>query len=221
MKKLSVVLMALAIALAGSTVAGAAPYVSINVGSVWVEDSDYSDSGTYSDGYTFRDSGEFSFDTGFGMTAAFGNAFDSGFRLELEFGYKVNDYDEAEGTYSEYDRQGFQDYSEDYSDRLSGDIMTSSFMFNGFYDFTPRSPVSPFIGAGIGFANIESDFDYYGSEDDNVFAYQLAAGVAFALNQNFKVDVQYRFFGTEDPDFYSLETEYTTHNLMVGLRSSF
>jgi len=221
MKKLSGVLMALAIVLGGWTVVGAAPYFSVNVGAVWVNDSDYSDSGTYYDGYSYRDNGELAFDTGFGMTAALGNAYDNGFRAELELGFRANDIDNAEGTYSEYNRYGDKVYEEKYSGHLDGDVMTSSVMFNCFYDWAPRAPVSPFIGAGIGFAYVEGDIDYLGTEDDNVFAYQLATGLAFAVHQNVKIDVQYRFFGTEDPDFYSLETEYVTHSLLLGMRASF
>jgi opacity protein-like surface antigen len=224
MKKLSVVLIASAIVLGVGGTAGAAPYVSLNMGTVWVNDSDYSDSGTFYDGYdvyTYRDNGEFSFDPGFAINAAFGNDFGNGFRVEIEYGFKTNDIDRADGTYSEYNEYGVKIYSEDDADFFNGDFTSNSLMFNSFYDFAPRSPVSPFIGGGIGFANIESDFDYYGSEDDNVFAYQLGAGVAFALNPKMKIDVQYRFFGTEDPDFYGLEAEYLTHNLLIGLRTSF
>lgn len=221
MKKLSFILAVLAMVLGGGTWAWAAPYVSINLGTAWVEDADYTDSGTYPDGYSYDDRGEFSFDAGFAMTAAFGFADESGFRGEIEIGYRQNDIDEATGTYAEYDPTGNLAYVEDYVDTFGVDVMTSSLMFNGYYDFMPSEAVSPFIGAGIGFANVESDLDYYGSDDDGVFAYQFAAGVGLALNPNMKVDVQYRYFATEDPDIYGLEYEYVTHNVLVGLRTSF
>jgi opacity protein-like surface antigen len=221
MKKTRVFLLAMAIGLAAGSVAIAAPYVSFNMGAVWVNDSEYSDSGTYYDGFSYMDEGEFTFDTGFGVTAAFGNAFDHGLRVEVEFGYRINDIDEAEGTYSEFNPYGNKVYEKDYFGSLSGEVMTSSLMLNIFYEFLPRSLVSPFVGAGIGIANVIGDIDYYDDENDTVFAYQLAAGVAFALNQNLKLDLQYRFFATEDPDFRGLETEYLTHNLMAGLRFTF
>jgi len=216
MNKLSVVLVALATVLGAGGVACAAPYVSLNVGTVWVNDSDYTYAEPYGGDPNYRDEGELSFDTGFVLNAAFGYAYDNGFRAELEYGFRANDLDKADGT----DYYLGDPYS--YSESLSGDVITNSFMVNGFYDFAPRSPVSPFVGAGIGFANIEGDIDFQpDTDDDNVFAYQFAAGVAFALNPKMKVDLQYRFFGTEDPDFYGLEAEYLTHNLMIGLRTSF
>lgn len=201
MKQFSVVLFALAMVLGwGLSVASAGPYVSGNLGAVWVEDSDLADD--------FGNEIEISFDTGFGITGAIGNAFDNGFRTEVELGYRTNDMDEASVS-------GLGSAS------IDGDVSTLSLMVNGLYDFMPGNTVSPFVGVGIGFANVEADIDFAGSEDDNVLAYQLAAGVAFPVNPNMNIDVQYRLFGTEDPDFDDVEAEYTTHNLMVGLRYSF
>ena len=51
MKRLSVILAAFALVLGGVTLASAAPYVSINLGTAWVEDADYTETGTYPDGY--------------------------------------------------------------------------------------------------------------------------------------------------------------------------
>jgi opacity protein-like surface antigen len=201
MKKVSVGLLVLAMMLGwGISIACAAPYVSGNLGLVWVEDSDFKTD--------FGDRAEISFDTGFGITGAIGNAFDNGFRAEGELGYRTNDMDE-------FSAPGFG------SESIDGDISALSLMANGYYDFMPGNTVSPFVGFGIGFANVEADIDFAGSEDDNVLAYQLAAGVAFPVNPNMNVDLQYRLFGTEDPDFDDVEAEYTTHNLMVGLRYSF
>ena len=129
--------------------------------------------------------------------------------------------DSDDGVYNEYTPNGNLDYTVNYSDSLGGDFVSSSLMFNGFVDLIPNGQICPFVGAGIGFANVEGDIDYYGSEDDNVFAYQFAAGMAFAVTQNIKFDLQYRYFATEDPEFYSLEAEYDTHNIMVGMRTSF
>lgn len=56
---------------------------------------------------------------------------------------------------------------------------------------------------------------------DDVLAYQLAAGLAFAVSDSMKIDIQYRLFGTDNPEFKELDGEYMTHNLMIGLRSSF
>ena len=196
MKKQFVVLLALTIFLGlGVSAAFAAPYVSGNVGAVWLEKTD------------FGDEAEITFDTGFGITAAIGNAYENGLRGEVEFGYRTSDVDDFD--------------SDSGSVSNNGDISTLSLMLNGYYDFMPKETISPFIGAGIGYANVEGDFDELGSEDDNVFAYQVAVGVAFAINPQMKIDVQYRYFDTDDGDFDDLEVEYGTHNAMLGVRYSF
>ena len=200
MKKLSVGLLALAMVVSlGISAASAEMYFSGNAGAVWVNDSDFDD------GF---DTGEISFDPGFGITAALGHSYGTGLRSEVEFGYRSNDMDEISVD-------GFG------SGSIDGDVTSLSFMLNVFYDFMSGSAITPFLGGGLGYANVEGDIDNFGSEDDNVFAYQFAGGMAFDLNQSMKIDLQYRFFGTEDPDFDGLEAEYTTHNLMVGFRHSF
>ena len=196
MKKQFVVLLALTMFIGfGVSAAFAAPYVSGNVGVVWLEDTD------------FGDEAEMSFDTGFGITAAIGNAYENGLRGEVEFGYRTSDIDEFDSDFG--------------SRSINGDISTISLMVNGYYDFMPKETICPFIGAGIGYANVEGDIDELGSEDDNVLAYQVAAGVAFAINPQTKIDVQYRYFDTDDGDFDNLEVEYGTHNAMLGVRYSF
>ena len=206
MKKLSVVLLVLATVFGwGVSVGFAATYVSGNVGAVWVVDSDLSLYG--------EDTGaELSFDTGYGVTGALGYAFPRdvsyGYRTEIELGYRENDTDKVSA-------KGF------VSESIDGDVSTISVMANVFLEFMPEGTFSPFVGAGIGFANVEGDFDDGGSEDDTVLAYQGIAGVAFPLSQNLKIDVQYRYFGTDDPEFDDLEAEYGTHNAMLGLRYGF
>ena len=65
------------------------------MGTVWVNDSDYSYSEPYAGDPNYRDEGELSFDTGFVLNAAFGYAYDNGFRAELEYGFRANDLDKA------------------------------------------------------------------------------------------------------------------------------
>lgn len=210
MKKMLEVLLAVGMVLVlGASVSFAAPYISGSLGAVWVTDSDVSEA---EEGIAVD--GEISFDTGVGIIAAVGNDFDNGFRAEAEFGYRKNDMDELDAT--------VYIYGDAYSGSgsIDGDVTAIALMANAFYDFMPQGKVSPFIGAGLGFANVEGELE--GSEeDDNVFAYQAVAGVAFSVTQQMKIDVQYRYFATEDADFDGTDFEYATNNAMVGLRYSF
>lgn len=111
------------------------------------------------------------------------------------------------------------------SGKVDGKVSALSLMANAFYDFIPQSTVCPFIGAGIGYASVKADIDDFGDDSANTFAYQAAAGVTFALNKRVNVDLQYRYFATTDPKFESafgdIESEYSTHNAMLGLRYTF
>jgi opacity protein-like surface antigen len=58
-----------------------------------------------------------------------------------------------------------------------------------------------------------------------VFAYQFGVGLGYRLNPRMIVGVNYRYFGTTDPEFevgsFTDEGEYQTHNIEVGLRYRF
>ena len=182
-----------------ASVACAAPCMSANYGIVWLNDAETNFS-------TLDFDGDVKFDRGYLYTISVGYEYLKGDRIELEYGIRKNDVDE------------FSAYG--YSVGLSEDAKTTSFMLNGFHEFFPKEKLTPFVGGGIGIANVE-----FGSADDDVFAYQLALGLACEIYKNTKVDLQYRYFATDNPQFSNVgvevEAKYTTHNLMVGLRYSF
>jgi outer membrane immunogenic protein len=170
-------------------------YLSGNLGIVFLNDADFHVAG---------ESGEFSFDPGIALVGAIGQTFGEGMRAEVELGYRTNDVDKVK-----INGWGTAYYNG------SADISTLSLMANGYYDFKPRSAFSPFIGGGVGFANVD------GNGDDTVFAYQLMLGGSWTLDNRLFLDLQYRYFATTDPDLGRIEIEYNSHNLMVGLRKGF
>ena len=225
MKRLSVVLLVLAMVLGEFSYSFAGPYFSGNIGAGWVEDSNFSES---ADGISVD--GDISFDTGYVLSAAYGFSFydterrsrrsrrntnNGGVRAEIEISYRMNDMDELDAT--------INDSGTVISGKIGidGDVTTKALMANVFYDFMTRGTISPFIGGGIGYANVEGDIDEFGDDDDNVFAYQGIAGVAFTLNQQMKLDVQYRYFTTDDPTLGGEDFEYVSHNAMIGVRYNF
>jgi len=46
-------------------------------------------------------------------------------------------------------------------------------------------------------------------------------GGSYAATEQLSIDIQYRFFGTEDPEIDGMDIEYQSHNVMLGLRYSF
>jgi opacity protein-like surface antigen len=135
-------------------------------------------------------------------------------RGEVEIGYQKNDLDQATLL--------------GVPVALTGDTTSLSVLFNGYYDIDTDSQFTPFVSAGLGFAKIDlNDFNAVGSgspdtnDDDTVFAYQLGAGVGYAVNEKISIDIKYRYFGTADAEFGTEEIEYSSHNFLVGVRSSF
>jgi opacity protein-like surface antigen len=183
------------------------PYVSANLGLAMLSDSDVTDSTV--PGIDM----ELSYDSGWTIGGAAGYRF-SNFRVEGALAYQANDIDETSAF-------GFSVDS-------SGDVAGTVFLVNGYYDFVNSSPFTPFISAGLGYANVEiNDYTIPGSgipaynDDDSVFGYQLGIGVGYSVNENVVLDLSYRYFATEDLEFDTTEVEVASHNFMVGIRYNF
>jgi opacity protein-like surface antigen len=156
-------------------------------------------------------SSEYSYDNGFGLEVALGYKFPM-FRLEGEVAYYANDVD----GYSDRDGSGEAD----------GDVKNLSGMINAYFDFDNDSIITPYVGAGLGVAKVDvSDNTFAWDDSDTVYAYQFMGGANFALTQQLSIDAEYRYFGTQDPEFNhddgSIKAEIASHNLMVGLRMQF
>lgn len=147
-------------------------------------------------------------ETDFMFGAAVGYDFGMG-RIEGEIGYSMHDL-EASGA----------------SVASGGDIDILSLLINGFYDIETKSPVTPYVGGGVGVAFIDiEDVSVSGivieNKNDKVFAYQLGAGIGYAVTDSVTLDFGYRYFAASDPDFDGTEAEVSSHNFTVGARFSF
>lgn len=157
------------------------------------------------------------YDAGWGLTGGGGYAWGNGIRTEVEIAYRRSGVDKVTGTGS--------------GPANDGSIHNTSFMGNVLYDFATGTQFTPYIGAGIGAAVVNADnikTVYFRTLDsDRVqFAYQAIAGVAAALDSNWSVTADYRYFGTTDPQFKTsagdrATTENASHNIVLGLRYAF
>lgn len=152
---------------------------------------------------------EMTYDNGFIGSLAAGYDFANPMRMEIELIRQKNDlditsYDNFYGTFNE------------------GDLKTHSFMLNGYYDVDTGSPWKPFVGAGMGWSKLDINHPGFSTSDsDDVFTYQLIGGVAYAFNDKWSVDVQYRFMGTSEATIDGADFNYNSNDLMLGLRYSF
>ena len=161
-----------------------------------------------------------------------GYRFDNGLRLEGELGYAESDFDDLTITNDGGLGAAFGVGSlNGLSLEADGDVSVFRFMVNGFFDFDLDSSWTPYIGGGIGLANVSiNDIAVLGvtiaDDDDTVFAYQIGAGVRFDMDQSWGLSVDYRYFGTEDPSFddvtgASFDSEFDSHIIRLGVLVKF
>lgn len=150
--------------------------------------------------------------------------------------------------------------------RSEADFRTTNIMANAIYDFNNESNWTPFIGAGLGFSHGEMSAtasDYIGSantfqssaacpggasgtdvftcrvnDEDTNFAWQVLAGLGYAITDNLSWDTHYKFVSAREMRFdgeranttnttlapVGFETVYdkaNSHTLLTGFRYRF
>ena len=78
---------------------------------------------------------------------------------------------------------------------INGKVGTLSAMANVLYDFWPDSIITPYIGAGLGVAFIDSNQSLGSTQ----FAYQGMLGLAYNVTDQLRFNVEGRYFGTTNP----------------------
>lgn len=87
---------------------------------------------------------------------------------------------------------------------ISGQTTATTAMVNAYYDFPEIiETLSPFLGAGIGYAYVSSHLfgggpsmltEFRGT--NSAFAYQGTAGIAYNFVDNYSLSIAYRYFST-------------------------
>ncbi|MBR5482753.1 MAG: porin family protein [Alphaproteobacteria bacterium] len=198
------------------------PYVSVK--------ATYTDFDTDLTWYNTWDNGESKYnetydisDKSWGGSIALGSSiqlYHSSIRTELEYNKKAD----IESSFSDF-----------IGDTYKTKIETQSFMFNAYYDINTGTNFTPYIGGGVGCAQIKAQDQYwsefYGDIKDTVFSWQVGAGISYSINDNFVVDAGYRYidFGnlsekqTFDNDWGSEKDEFdiSANEFYLGLRYQF
>ena len=149
------------------------------------------------------------FDSGFVGTLAVGYDFASSLRVEAEYVWQKNDLDQLF-------------YNNRFGNFNDGDLKTQALMVNGYYDVDTGSSWSPFVGVGLGWAKVDLNTPALPlGDNDNVFAYQIMAGVSYAMNDNISFDAQTRFFVTQDATIQGADFSFSSNDFMLGIRYNF
>jgi opacity protein-like surface antigen len=227
-------------------VAGMGWYISIFGGASWAKDQNFS-AEKYIDSlnYFYLD-GELEPDTGFMAGIAVGASFNDWLRGEVEFSGNFHDISGDAYAHLHY---GGTHYDADAS--FDGDETALFALANLWLELPVGGAFRPYIGGGVGFGRLDLDIssdayiDFSNSLDgldliddsDWGFAYQIGGGVAFEIAENWAIDVGYRYKVINNAEFDldlddvdlndclcdgdSLEKDYKSHNLLVGLRFGF
>lgn len=139
------------------------------------------------------------FKNGLGILGAVGYNVTPSVRAELELGYR-----ELKGE-TESITIGATTYTVDASDTK---VKAFTTMGNVYYDFTNSTNLTPYIGAGIGWAHEQED-------GANALGYQGMVGVNYKLSENSSVFTGYRYLGTTD-----FETNYNVLGTVVNEKVS-
>lgn len=187
-------------------------YASLAGGAVWLSDMEFDIEVPSITPGAVVDS-----DTGWAVVGAFGYDFGNGPRAELEVGYRAND-----GLLNDNFGGGMQ--------LADSNVSALDVMANVLYGFGSVGFLQPYLGAGIGAAQVDIEFEFgelLREADAWAFAYQFIGGVDFPLaNTGAVLFVDYRYLGTAgletspEHGFEGLD-EYRTHNLLGGFRVNF
>jgi OmpA-OmpF porin, OOP family len=114
---------------------------------------------------------------------------------------------------------GFQQFT------AGANINQTAIMANVMYDFRMGWPIVPYIGAGAGIAFVNASA-LGGSTSSTQFAYQGIIGVGYEIDQNWRFNIDGRYFGTTNPTINNPFIGGVTYNnnnitLMASLQYKF
>lgn len=156
------------------------------------------------------------FKGGFNGAVEAGVSYDA-WRLGLEVAYRQNKINENKTT-------------NNMVKGIYNKINALSGMINVYYDYALTDECSLYVGAGVGAAKVAfvtKDANAHKSEcTKTVFAWQVMAGVAYDINENWTVEAGYRLFNTSKSRVWNGEQSKKikmpfASSLELGLRYNF
>jgi opacity protein-like surface antigen len=139
---------------------------------------------------------------------------DTGWTVDGGVGWDFANGNRAEGDLFYLDNQG---------KNTNPDTKSYGAFLNGFHDFLPTSAWQPFVGAGVGIANVKVDgATGQPSGEQTGFAYQLTAGVGHPFNDRLTGELAYKYLAAPsiklDTAMNRIDGAYSTSVVSVGLR---
>lgn len=148
------------------------------------------------------------FKEGYAISGQIGQAFENGFRAELEVNYNQYDVDRHSGltvggtNIDSVDSAVLTRGAPNAANPTVGEVLADGtgkvtnwgIFANALYDFNPKGTFKPYVGAGVGYVNTDGEFAPSGvdvaNDKDDGFAWQGIAGASFAVSENVDVFAQ-------------------------------
>jgi len=190
-------------------------YLGLEGGALFMQDS--------KSGFGRFTSADLSYERGLTAGATAGYDFGRFFRAEFEFNYKKANIDRLQTNFR----------GRAYTSKNSGSIRSLNYMFNAYLQYPLSDYVVPYLGVGVGMADVKMDkiciFNCKGgSSSQHLLAYQIIAGMGVNISENVTLAMDYRYSTTNKGRFETnlcchpdLKTSISSHNVMVGLRYKF
>lgn len=142
-------------------------------------------------------------------------------RAELDLDYSHNDMGSGSNVFVDGGSRGLEGHSSNFS-----------FMVNAFYDIETGTHWTPYVGFGIGGAELTLDNvrttagTAITNSSDLEFAYQPIVGISYQIDPNWSVNAEYRYFSSTDASLsyapggkFSVSNE--SHNFLIGVTYRF
>lgn len=188
---------------------------------------------------------ETEFDNGYTLAGEFGTAYGNGFRSGIELVFSKADVDthsrvNVAGTVIDGVDAAVLTGSATQLGVTVGDVVaaprgdkieSTSLFANLYYDFNRSGMISPYLGAGIGYSDVQVTYRPSGvgiiDDSEGKFAYQLKAGATWSVSDRIDLFGEAAYRATDDISVNnglfpgSLDIENTQTVLSIGARYRF
>ena len=159
----------------------------------------------------------FDYETGYTLGVAVGAGVTPNISMEIEYAYRS-----ADAAITDRDE-------DDESERADSDTSANAVMVNAIYMFDgmgATGAIRPYLGGGIGGANVETSVPGQNYDADTLLAYQLIGGLGYELNPSVTLYAEGRWLQTESgrfdgPGGDNFDGKLETFDLLAGLRYAF
>ena len=158
-------------------------------------------------------------DPGFILSGVVGTELESGLRAEGEIFFSNASLKQVSGSWN----GGIYN-----TERVQGDISITAIMGTVLYDFRSNSRLTPYGMAGVGMSllslnDLNASNTAMANDMDLVAALQVGAGFNLDLDRRTKLDIGYRYFETQNPEFSDstgipYESVFSSHHFLLGAR---